>query len=127
MRIEHPVIALERAALDRWCCGDPSGFLEISASDVVYFDPFVPRRIDGIEALSALYEPLRGQIFAPSHEIIDPLVQEIGDCAVLTFRFVSCGGNEGAEMRWNCSEVYRKQDEGYRIVQTHWSFTAPGE
>lgn len=27
---EHEVIGLERAALGRWCRGDPSGFLEIS-------------------------------------------------------------------------------------------------
>ena len=25
--------------------------------------------------------------------------------------------------RWNCTEVYRRDPEGWRIVQTHWSFT----
>ena len=44
------IIQMERAALDRWGRGDPSGFLEISAPDVVYFDPFQGRRIDGREA-----------------------------------------------------------------------------
>jgi len=33
------IIAMERAALDRWGRGDSPGFLEISAPDVVYFDP----------------------------------------------------------------------------------------
>ncbi len=46
--IAQQIIALEENALRRWCAGDPSGFLEISAEDVVYFDPFLPRRIDGI-------------------------------------------------------------------------------
>lgn len=53
---EHAVFALERAALDRWGKGDPGGYLEITAPEVSYFDPFVERRVDGIAALSA---PLR--------------------------------------------------------------------
>jgi ketosteroid isomerase-like protein len=123
MTSTHPIIELEKAALERWCNGDPSGFLEICAEDVVYFDPFLPTRLDGLDRLSAYYENLRGKIFAPRHEMLDPHVQEIGDAAVLTFRFVSYDGAEGAAMRWNCTEVYRKQAEGWRIVQTHWSFT----
>jgi hypothetical protein len=46
------IIALERAALERWGQGDPSGFLEICAPDVVYFDPHLEMRLDGREALS---------------------------------------------------------------------------
>ena len=45
------IINMERAALDRWGRGDPDGFLEISAPDVAYFDPFLPERIDGLSAL----------------------------------------------------------------------------
>jgi hypothetical protein len=119
----HPVIDLEKAALARWCHGDPDGFLEISASDVVYFDPFLSARLDGFEQLKAYYDGIRGQISAKHHEMIAPHVQAIGDAAVLTFRFVSRGGSEAAEMRWNCTEVYRRQGETWRIVQTHWSFT----
>ena len=53
MSKEHEVVRMERAALKRWLNGDPSGFLEISAPDVVYFDPFTERRIDGLDALKA--------------------------------------------------------------------------
>jgi hypothetical protein len=60
------IIAMERAALDRWGRGDPSGFLEISADDVVYFDPFLERRIDGLEALAQYYESIRGQVQSPA-------------------------------------------------------------
>ena len=49
------IIALERAALERWGRGDPEGFLEISAEEVVYFDPYVPKRIDGRAALRARF------------------------------------------------------------------------
>ena len=49
----HPVVQIELAALKRWCNGDPSGFLEICAPDVVYFDPFLTEPIKGLDALTA--------------------------------------------------------------------------
>jgi uncharacterized protein (TIGR02246 family) len=120
--ITDELLALERAALERWCHGDPSGFLEISAPDVVYFDPFLERRLDGKDALTAYYEGLRGKVSATRWEIVAPRVQRSGDMAVLTFQFASWGGNED-RYRWNCTEVYRITDGAWRIVQTHWSFT----
>ncbi len=124
MNAEHAIIGLERRALERWCKGDPSGFLEISAPDVVYFDPFLPGRVNGWESLSAYYESLRGKVSASRFALIDPKVQEGADMAVLTFNFVSWGDN-GGEFRWNCTEVYRRSEAGWRIIQTHWSLTQP--
>ena len=117
------IINMERAALDRWGRGDPDGFLEISAPDVAYFDPFLPGRIDGLSALRKYYAELRGQIFIDSNEIVDPEVKVQGEIAILTYCFVSRGG--GDEMRWNTTEVYRRGIDGWRIVHTHWSFTQP--
>ncbi len=114
---------MERAALDRWGKGDPSGFLEISAPDVVYFDPFTERRLDGIDALTALYEKIRGQVHVDRYELLNPKVQLVGDAAVLTFNYVSYSGEK--ENRWNCTEVYRRADASWCIIQTHWSFTQP--
>ncbi|MEO5806386.1 nuclear transport factor 2 family protein [Devosia sp.] len=126
MTEKQSVVNLEAAALDRWCRGDPSGFLELCADEVVYFDPFLPARLDGLAKLTAYYEGIRGKIFASRYEMIEPHVQLIGTAAILTFRFTSWGGSEGAEMRWNCTEVYRNDAAGWRIVQTHWSFTGAG-
>jgi ketosteroid isomerase-like protein len=123
-QIAAEVIALERAALDRWGRGDPSGFLEISAQDVVYFDPFLDFRVDGLAALTQYYEAIRGKIQIERYELLNPKVHTDGKMAVLTFNYVSYGGNEN-EFRWNCTEVYRKDTAGWRIVQTHWSFTNP--
>ena len=123
--VESTIIALECGALDRWGAGDPSGFLEISADDVVYFDPFLDRRIDGLVQLAQYYEGVRGKIQISRYELLNPKVQAIGDAAVLTFNYVSYGGNENA-FRWNCTEVYRREAVGWRIVQTHWSFTNAG-
>lgn len=116
------IIAMERAALDRWGKGDPFGFLEIAAPDVVYFDPFLDRRLDGREALAAYYEGVRGKVSISRYELINPRVQLVGPAAVLTFNFVSYGSSEDA-YRWSCTEVYRRSGDGWEIIQTHWSFT----
>lgn len=115
------IIAMERAALDRWGKGDPSGYLEISAPDLVYFDPFLERRLDGLEALTRYYEALRGQIRIDRYEFIDPKVQVCGDVATLTFNLVSHTGT--TQMRWNCTEVYQRRGDRWLIIQTHWSIT----
>lgn len=121
--IDEEILALEQAALERWGRGDPSGFLELSDADVVYFDPFQPRRLDGISNLSALYESLRGQVHVDRFEFINPKVQAAGEAAILTFNLISWTGDE--ETRWNCTEVYARRGGEWRIIQTHWSLTGP--
>lgn len=118
------VVRLEEAALRRWCDGDPSGFLELCAADIVYFDPFLDRRIDGLSALTEYYESLRGKVRAERFELIAPRVQLVGEAAVLTFNFVSHGGG-GSTSRWNCTEVFRRAEGAWKLIQTHWSYTNP--
>ncbi len=122
---EHDVadtlIAMERAALDRWGKSDPSGYLEISAPEVVYFDPFLERRIDGREALADYSETLRGKVQLDRQELINPRVQLYGEAAVLTFN--SMPYFTGGRLGWNCTEVYQHTAENWHIVQTHWSVT----
>jgi Domain of unknown function (DUF4440) len=101
--------------------GDPSGYLEISAPDVTYFDPFLEKRLDGLEALTRYYENIRGKIWIERDEIIDPKVQVCKNIAILTFNYVSYG-TEGS-MRWNCTEAYRRDGDQWRIIQTHWAIT----
>ncbi len=119
--ITGALIALESAALRRWGNGDPSGFLEICAPDVVYFDPYLEKRIDGIEALTRYYKTIWGQVRFDRFELINPCVQISGDLAVLTFNYASYTGE--ASSRWYCTEVYRRNDGGWKIIQTHWSYT----
>jgi ketosteroid isomerase-like protein len=119
---EH-ILQLERTALDRWGHGDPNGFLEISATDVSYFDRFTERRLDGLPALRTLYDSIRGKVKIDHYDILEPRVQVIGDVAVLTFRFESAG-SEGI-VHWNTTEVYRRTEGGWRIIHTHWAFRQP--
>lgn len=120
-KISSLIINMECAALDRWSKGDPGGFLEICAPDVVYFDPYRERRIDGLEALTALYWEIWGKVHLDRYELLNPLVQVVGDAAVLTFNYVSYSGE--SESRWNCTEVYRRNGDVWQIIQTHWSYT----
>jgi hypothetical protein len=122
--VADTILALERRALDRWGKGDPDGYLEINAPDVSYFDPYLRDRLDGFSNLKERYEALRGKISIEKDEIINPRVQVIGDVAVLTMLYVSYS-NE-ASMRWNCTEIYRRQGDDWKIIHSHWSFTERG-
>jgi ketosteroid isomerase-like protein len=119
LNVAETIMELERGALERWGRGDPEGFLEISAPDLSYFDPFIERRLDGLAALRSMYEQIRGKIHIDRFEIIEPRVQVAGDVAVLTFRFKSYGG--AGSIDWNTTEVYQRDQAGWRIIHTHWA------
>src|SRR6266851_8820812 len=66
------IIALERAALDRWGNGDPQGYLETYAPDITYFDPGQQGRVDGLGAMKELLVPRTGKIKTDHYEMIGP-------------------------------------------------------
>jgi ketosteroid isomerase-like protein len=123
------IIDMERSALERWGKGDPGGYFEITASDTTYFDPTLAKRIDGVAALHALIDPIKGKLRVERAEMIDPKVQRQGDLAVLTFNLVSHGAQLGdgpkGDVRWNSTEVYQRISGQWRIVHSHWSYTQP--
>lgn len=123
------VVAMEKAALDRWGKGDPQGYLDIMASEITYFDPTQEKRVDGRDALKKMLEPLTGKIKVARFDMIDPRVQHHGDSALLTFNIVSYvtqpDGKERAAARWNSSELYGRIDGQWRIVHSHWSYIKP--
>jgi ketosteroid isomerase-like protein len=121
--LSETIIGLERSALEEWNKGNPDGYLDISAQDVVYFDPFTEHRLDGHEALRSYYEPIRGQVQG-TYEMINPKVQATKEIAVLTFNLMAYSGDNLT--RWNCTEVYRlEKDAKWKIIQTHWSYIQP--
>ena len=123
------IIAMERAALDRWGHGDPGGYLEIYAPEVTYFDPFTEKRVDSLEAMQKYLAPFKGKVKVDRFDMMDPKVQHHGDAAVLSFNLVSygktSGGGETALARWNASKVYSRIDGQWKIVHEHWSFIKP--
>lgn len=123
-RTANALIAQEKAALEAWNQGNPSGYLEIYDRDITYFDPYHEKRIDGIESMQNLYESLRGQIRVDAYEMIDTHVEVSEEMAVLTYNLVSFSPEE--VMRWNCTEVYRPDDRGaWKIIHNHWSLILP--
>ena len=120
------VMALESVAMERWRKGDPWGFIEIYAPDITYFDTGTPQRLNGLDAMRAELAQRKGKIFYEVMDFVDPRVQICGDVAVLTYRFLSTqlnpDGSISSRIPWNCSEVYVRTDDKWRIVHNHWSF-----
>ena len=126
------IIALERAALQRWINLDPQGYLDLYLPDLTYFDPRTDKRLDGREAMIAYVAPMKNMkvpFTDRRYEMIDPKVQFFGDVALLTFNVVNYGKlpgqPEGALSRWNSTEIYRRVEGKWRIIHSHWSFTKP--
>ncbi len=119
------LMKLEAGAMARWRAGDPWGFIELSASDVTYFDSGTPLRIDGREALSAEYKQREGKIHYEVMEFIDPWLFACDDLAVLFYRFFSTrlapDGSVLWRVPWNCTEIFNRQEGSWKIIHTHWS------
>lgn len=121
--LAEEIIALEKAALERWNRGDIWGYLDLYADDIVYFDPMLEKRMDGKEKITEYYSPWEGNIHITESEMINPKVQAVENMAVLTFNLHSADGEH--VYRWNCTEVYRNDNNRWRIIQTHWSSIQP--
>jgi len=123
------IIAMEKAALDRWGKGDPRGYLEIMDTDVTYFDPFQEKRVDGLNAMKKLLEPLTGKIKVDRFEMLNPKMQRDGNSALLTFNLLSyvkqSDGSEKIIAQWNSSEVYQNIAGEWKIIHSHWSLIKP--
>jgi ketosteroid isomerase-like protein len=126
------IVALERAALDRWITLDPQGYLDLFASEVSYFDPQREKRVDGLDAMKTLLGPIKRlklPFTKPRYDMIGPHLQTYGDVTLLTFNLVSYGTfpgkGETVVARWNSTEAYARLQGKWRIVHSHWSYTKP--
>lgn len=120
--LSSTIIAMEKAALTRWNHGDPSGYLEICADGITYFDPGSPARVDGYPVLKKLYDPLTGKLHSDRFELLNPKVQLYGKTGILTYNLITYSGGK-VTSRWNSTEVYAKMDGSWKIVHSHWSVT----
>ena len=91
--IPEMIISLEKEAL---ASTDPMAFVELSDTDVIYFDPSLETKIEGLEQLRTYY---KGMQLPPADHF---------------------------DIKWNCTEVYRRNpDNQWKIIQTHWSYVKP--
>ena len=121
------IVALEKAALDRWGDGDPGGFLELYDAGITYFDPSTAMRMDGHDALAEYYAPWTGKIHIDRYELLNPQVVVDGNMALLTYNLVNYfhdeRGVESVGSRWNSTVVYQRRDGRWRSLHSHWSYT----
>lgn len=85
--IAMTLISMEKTALKKLNRGNPSGYLEIYADEITYFDPFQEKRFDGLESVKTFYESMQGPINIERYEMIEPVVQIAGEAAVLNYNF----------------------------------------
>jgi uncharacterized protein (TIGR02246 family) len=124
--MKETIMALENTAMERWRRGDPFGWTDISAEDVIYVEPNLAKPIIGLEAYKDYFKPVAGQIIYQGSEFIDPEIIIVGDAAVLSYNYRSTVNSpEGDilnQLYWNASEVYFKVGYKWKIVHTHWSY-----
>jgi len=124
------VIAQERAALDEWSAGRPTGFVRVCdpVDDALYFDSIMAwDGAEGRDAIEAYAAKLDEMVPPHSYEMQNPRVQVYGDLAILSFRYVPTMLDGTPSKRWKASSVYRRVNGAWRQVHAHWSFYDPPE
>jgi uncharacterized protein (TIGR02246 family) len=122
----NEILSLEQAAMERWRNGDPMGFVELSAKDILYVDVGQVKPIQGFEAFRAYMQQFEGKMFYQKSEFIAPKVIRVGDAALLTYNYrssvLTSEGAISSQTPWNATEVYYRGEGNWKIVHTHWAF-----
>lgn len=122
--IKATIIALEEQALEQWNNGNPDGFIDLSADDVIYIDPTFENKLEGKKALEDYYNSIRGKIKIDLWKMINPTVHLSSGMVILTYNYEA--QRDGMIFRMNCTEVYRLDSANqWKIIHTHWSFFQP--
>lgn len=124
--MQETIMSLEKGAMERWRCGDPMGWAEISADEITYIDPSLTKPIAGLEEYKKYLKQFEGKVNYQISEFIDPKIYNYGHLSVLTYNYRSATtGESGAivgETLWNTTEVYCLFEDQWKIIHTHWSF-----
>jgi ketosteroid isomerase-like protein len=124
---EEIIIALEKAALDKWRIGDTTGFAALCSNKMTYFDPNLDKRLDGGDAFRKYMSDLHGKFHVDRFEIKNPKVQLHGDVGILTFNLNNYSKDGKITSRWNSTEVYQLIKGKWKIIHSHWSNPQSGK
>lgn len=108
-------------ANDKWASGDPMGFLECAAKDIIWSDDLgAQNRVIGYEALNKYLETFKGQVPPHQHELIEPIFQFYDDIVIVSYRYQAT--IEGKpEAPWKVTSVYRYADGDWLSVHENWT------
>jgi len=120
-RAAETIVALERAALDRWCKGDPFGFVDNALHDVTYFDHVTKDRVDGIVALKEHVRQFVGKVDVPRYEMPNVRVRFEGSVAILTFNWETYSASGELTSRWNATEVFVRTEDQWKYAHISWA------
>ena len=127
---QQSVMAELQADLDeglrRWYSGDPSGYAELYADELSYFDPGTDVSLDGLDALRTYYEPLVNRFHVDRYETVNVRLQLHGDIAILTFNLNEYETGVPPSAEWKVTHVYRHFGDGWRVIHGHFSQVAAG-
>jgi len=110
-----------KSANDKWASGDPMGFMECVAQDIIWIDDLgaqIP--VSGFEALGKYLENFTGQIPPHEHELLDLVFQSYGDIVIVNYRYQGTFDGEPANP-WKITSVYRYADGDWLSVHENWS------
>jgi uncharacterized protein (TIGR02246 family) len=124
--MNNDILPLEKAAMERWRNGDPWGFVELSAEDILYVDPGLSKPIQGLDEYRVYMKQVEGKVHYQRSEFIASRIVTVGDAALLTYNYrssvLSGEGTVSSQTPWNTTEVYFKREGVWKIVHSHWSF-----
>lgn len=121
------IFSLENAAMERWRNGDPMGYVETSADDIIYVDPSLASPIIGLGAYHLHMQMAVGKIFYQRSEFIGTKVEMYASAALLTYNYrstvLSPDGSVNSQTPWNVTEVYFYRQGTWKIAHAHFSYT----
>lgn len=123
--LAEEIIGLEKNALNKWFKGDTSGYLNIwSQNNFSYFDGVVTHRIDTYDDVKKnVLSNVEGKLFADHYDFCYPRIQAVDDMVILTYQLHA--DTSLIDMHYNCIEIYQKEESGWKVVHSTWSFIRP--
>lgn len=126
MSLAHHLIDLENDALDRFFNGDMSGYRNLwSKKSFTYFDANTVKRVGSLDRMDTFLNNLEGFMHADSYRFESPRVQFSDDhtMGILTYQLFA--DTNIANLCYNVVEVFQKEDHGWHVVHSTWSFIKP--
>jgi ketosteroid isomerase-like protein len=119
--VSGQILTRLQTVAERFYNKDPLAYAELLAEDVTYFAPITAGRVEGREAVRALFVPFQGKLSVPRFEILNPKLQLHGDIGIFSYNLNEYDSNGAVATRWNSTEVYRRFGDRWDVIHAHWS------